>query len=120
MKITTKTRISKLLVSIALVAGSGSISASDQCESWGCISSISVLYVRAEGNTLVGTPLDETLANCTPVSGKYFSLNPAAGNAKEIYSALLASYMSGKKIQLRVVEGSGQCELSYVRFSSSF
>lgn len=113
-------KLLKFLVGLALIVGSSSVFAADECTTWGCISSISELYVNAEGSIIVGTPLDEKLANCTPVSGVFFTLNPSAGNAKEIYSALLAAYMSDKKVQLRIVEGSDQCELSYVRLNSNF
>ena len=92
----------------------------DRCESWGCISTISILTTKSDGVIYVGTPLDETLANCTPVSGAYFTLNPASGNANMVYSALLATYMSGKKINLRVKEGHPQCELDYVHFDAAY
>ncbi|MBN3495879.1 hypothetical protein [Vibrio neptunius] len=87
----------------------------DRCESWGCISTIETLYTNSNGDIYIGTPLDEKRANCTPVSGVYFSLNPSAANADEVYSSLLAAYMAGTKIQLRVKEEHPRCELSYVR-----
>jgi hypothetical protein len=92
----------------------------DKCASWGCISSIETLYTNADGVIYVGTPLDESLANCTPISNVYFSLNPSRQNAEKIYSSLLAAYMSGGKIQLRVKEGTNNCELSYVRLDKNF
>jgi len=92
----------------------------DKCTNRGCVSSISDLVTNADGLIYIGTPLDESLANCTPISNKYFTLNPTAGNAKEVYSSLLAAYISGKKIQLRIKEGHPQCELHYVSLSTSF
>ncbi|MCH2160073.1 MAG: hypothetical protein MK096_14990 [Oleiphilaceae bacterium] len=92
----------------------------DICTTWGCISHISELVTNHAGKIRIATPLDETLANCDAVSGVYFSLDPNAQNFKEMYAAVLAAYMSGKKIQLRVQEGSSECTLSYVRFSSGF
>ncbi|MEX0334654.1 hypothetical protein [Vibrio tubiashii] len=103
---------------VALVAFYSAASFSDECTSWGCISTVETLYTNANGDIYVGTPLNETLANCTPVSNVYFTLNPSAPNASEIYSSLLAAYMSGKKIQLRVQEGHSRCELSYVRLDT--
>jgi len=94
--------------------------ANEQCTTWGCISTISELYTNADGLIYVGTPLDEKLANCTAISGVYFTINPSSGNSKEMYSSLLAAYMSNKKIQLRVKEGHAQCELAYVRLSTEF
>ena len=96
------------------------VSHADECASWGCVSTIESLYTNASGLIYVSTPLDETKANCTVYPGNYFVLNPNAQNKKEIYSSLLAAYMAGRKIQLRVVEGSPNCELSYVRLHTNF
>jgi hypothetical protein len=90
-----------------------------ECTTWGCTSVISDLYTNADGIIYVGTNGDEKKANCTAVSDVYFTLNPSSGNAKEVYSSMLAAFMSGKKIQLRIKEGHAKCELSYVRLSTS-
>lgn len=92
----------------------------DQCASWGCTSTIEQLYTNANGLIYVSTPLDETKANCTVYAGSYFVLNPAAKNFSEVYSSLLAAYMSDSKVQLRIKEGSANCELSYVRLNKNF
>ncbi len=68
----------------------------------------------------VGTNGDETKANCTAVSGVYFTLNPSSANAKEMYSSMLAAFMSEKKVRLRIKEGDAQCELQYVVLSTSY
>lgn len=96
------------------------LSFSDECASWGCISTISELYITTDGDIRVGTPLDEKLASCTPASGVFFTLNQNSANAKEVYSTLLAAYMSEKKIQLRTKDGSPDCELAYVRLQRDF
>ena len=88
--------------------------AANQCASWGCKAKISVLYTSVNGSIYIGTPFDEKAANCTPVAGVYFTLNANGITAKEVYSSLLAAYMSGKEISLRIVEGSSNCELAYV------
>ena len=108
-----------LVVLIGLLA-SLSVAAAERCDSWGCISTISNLYVTSDGVIYVGTPLDEKLANCTPVAGVYFTLDPSSANAKEIYSSMLSAYMSKKKIQLRIKEGDSRCELAYVVLSTTF
>jgi len=94
--------------------------AEDGCKSWGCVSTVSEITTKRNGYIFVATPLDENLANCAPYAGKYFSINPDFKNSREMYSSLLSAYMSSKKIQLRVVEGSQNCELSYVRLSTAF
>lgn len=103
-----------------LILGTSTIASANQCAAWGCISTIEDLYTNADSYIYIGTPLDEKIRNCTPVSGVYFSLDPTSGNAKEIYSSLLAAFTTGKKIQLRIKEGSAHCELSYVRLNSSY
>ena len=102
----------KVLTVIALLASSTSVFAADMCASWGCTSTIETLYTNADGRIYIGTPLDENLANCTTVIDKYFTINPSSGNAKEMYSSILAAYMSDKKVQLRVKEGHPSCELA--------
>ena len=90
-----------------------------ECTTWGCTSTISDLYTNADGLIYVGTNGDETKANCTAISDVYFTLSPSSGNAKEVYSSMLAAFVSGNKIQLRIKEGHDKCELSYVRLSTS-
>lgn len=106
-----------LLLSIVI---STTVFAEGQCNSAGCISTISDLYTNAEGRIYVGTPHDEKAANCTPIADIYFTVNPKAQNAEEMYSTLLAAYMSNKKVQLRVREGHSKCELAYVRLNTNF
>ncbi len=105
-----------------LIAGllfSTQIVAANTCNNTGCISTISLLYTTANGPVYIGTPQDEKLANCTPVKNVYFTLNTNSKNAQEIYSTLLAAYMAGKKVKLRIIEGSSNCELSYVTLDST-
>jgi hypothetical protein len=109
----------KVLIIITILTLSLPVFAVDQCASWGCTSTISTLYTNADGRIYIGTPLDEKLANCSAVSGVYFSINPDSANAKEMYSSVLAAYMSNKKIQLRVKEGNAHCDLAYVRFDTN-
>ncbi len=109
----------KIIMALA-VALSPSITKADECTSAGCISTIESLYTNSSGLIYISTPLDETKANCTAYAGNYFVLNPESPNAKEIYSSLLAAYMSDSKIQLRINEGSPNCELAYVRLNKNF
>ena len=105
-----------LLIPLLLYSTS---SFSEDCTTWGCTSKISELYINTDGSIYVSTDGDETKANCTTVSDIYFTLNPSTGNAKEVYSSILAAFMTGKKIQLRIKEGHAECELSYVRLATS-
>jgi hypothetical protein len=109
----------KLIFGLAFLMVSTTTYAADVCASWGCKAEVSDIYTNADGAIYIGTPLDEKLANCTPVSGVYFTLNPDSGNAKEMYASILAAHMANKKIMLRVKEGHPACELAYVTLSSS-
>ena len=110
----------KILSTLTVLISALSSLSANACTASGCIATISELYTTADGVIYVSTPLDEKLANCTAVSDKYFTINPSSKNAKEMYSSVLAAYMSGKKIQLRVIEGHSQCQLAYVRLSVDF
>lgn len=110
----------KTIILLLITVTSFSAFAADKCTTWGCISTIEELHTNANGDTYIGTPLDETSANCTLISSNRFTLKSDAVNAKEIYSSLLAAYMSDSKIQLRIIEGSAGCELAYVRLSKTF
>ncbi|MCW8876193.1 MAG: hypothetical protein OQK51_03965 [Kangiellaceae bacterium] len=109
-------RIVLVLVGILLSASASAF----ECQPYGCVSTISDLYTNANGYIYVATPDDETKANCTVYPGNYFVLKPESQNADKIYSSLLAAYVSQKKVQLRVVEGSPVCELAYVRMHVDF
>ncbi|MCP4486429.1 MAG: hypothetical protein GY820_03785 [Gammaproteobacteria bacterium] len=91
----------------------------DTCSGTGCISTISEINTKINGDILIGTPFNEKLANCTPVADIYFVLSSGT-NSDKAYSSILSAYISGKKIQLRIVEGSTNCEIDYVRFSEDF
>lgn len=88
------------------------------CSATGCIDKIQMLYVSADGDIYIGMSGDEKLANCTPVSGVYFTLPPTAQNKKEVYSALLAAQMADKVVHVRVKEGTSKCEVLYVALDS--
>ena len=104
----------RILILILGIFATTHVLAADQCQSWGCITTISKLYTTANGPIYVSTPLDEKLANCTPVSDVYFTLDTSSKNVKEVYATLLAAYMAQKEVRLRIIEGSANCELKYV------
>lgn len=110
-------KIIQTIIIAGLLMTSLSSMAANRCTTWGCLSTISTLYTNANGAIYIGTPFDEKLANCSPASGVYFSLDPNAANAKEVYSTLLSSFMTNSVIQLRIKEGSTNCQLAYVRLN---
>ena len=103
-----------ILFILSILVASTQVAYAGSCASWGCKSVVTRLYTTASGPVYIGTAYDETLANCTPESSVYFTLNMSTANAKEIYASVLAAYTSGKEISLRVIEGSSNCEITYV------
>jgi len=110
--------IKLIITTFLLSVSSSSFGAGSYCDTWGCIGTITTLYTTTGGKTYVGMDADEKLANCAPESNVYFTLKNDADD--RVYSSLLSSYVSGKKIQLRVSEGSVGCIISYVRLDASY
>ncbi|QHH96427.1 hypothetical protein [Acinetobacter dispersus] len=94
--------------------------AADQCTTWGCISTIKTLQLNSAGTIYIDVPLDKTPVNCTPYVKTYFVISKSNPYYKEVYATLLSAYLTKSKIQLRVVEGSPNCEIAYVTLSTSF
>lgn len=102
-----------LLAIIALFAFSTLARAT--CINIGCQNEyIDILYVTASGSIYIGTSGVETLSNCQPVGGVYFTLNPSSPNAKYIYATLLTAQAARKKTFVRISELSVGCTVSYV------
>jgi hypothetical protein len=51
---------------------------------------------------------------CTPVSGVYLTLKATHPMFKEIYASLLEATIHNRKVDLRVIAGSPDCEIGYV------
>lgn len=110
----------KKIAAFVLITSISSQIFADQCASWGCISRIENLVLQGSGLVLVNTPLDQSVVNCTMYGNTYFVLNPNQPKYKEVYATLLSAFLTKSKIQLRIVEGSSNCEISYVRLSNAY
>lgn len=75
---------------------------------------VDLLYVRAYGDVSIATSGTETSLNCTPGSDVYLRLHKSDSSSDFIYSALLAAQMANKKVTIRIVEGSPDCQISYI------
>lgn len=103
-----------LIAGIALVATVVPRTASATCASWGCTETINELYVTRGTTTYVGTPGDESLANCTVAGGgTLFWIDHTEAGADRMYSVLLTAKSVGAVVTLRVVEGTNPCKLDY-------
>lgn len=72
------------------------------------------LYLNAAGPVYVATDDDESALNCTPVSNVYLTLNTSDPNADYIYSTLLAAYVAGNPVSIRIDDLSPVCEIRYI------
>jgi len=79
---------------------------------------VSLIYVTSSGLVYVAptTPLAPTPPGfaCSPVSGRYFVLEPNAGNFKQIYAALLTARVSGAPVTLVADPAKATCTIVYV------
>jgi hypothetical protein len=90
------------------------------CTTSGCTGKVTKLYMTASGTLYVGTDGDEKALNCAGgagnggVSGVYMSLKEGDVGKNAMYSLLLTAKTTGKKVRVRVVEGSSDCKVQYV------
>jgi len=112
--------LNKLYIFTLLFFVTSNAIAADQCTTWGCISSIKTLKLNSAGTIHIDVPLDKSTVNCTLSGNAYFTVSKTAPFYKEVYATLLSAYLTKSKIQLRVVEGSSNCEISYVTLSTVY
>ncbi|WP_158246614.1 hypothetical protein [Erythrobacter sp. SAORIC-644] len=76
---------------------------------------ISHLRVSLSGDILIDTTGDESLLNCTLLSGGYITLSASHPGADKIYAMLLSAQAQGKPIgRIRIQDGSSPCHIAYV------
>jgi hypothetical protein len=107
-------KMKKVLMSV-IAMGAIVVSAEAGCASYGCQGLITSLQVTATGNIQVGTDGTETAMNCTPVANSYAELDLSEAGGNAIYSALLTAQTTKKPILIRIVEGSSNCKIAYVK-----
>ena len=84
------------------------------CNSWGCTSTLNILYTKTTGAIFIGTDDNEEKADCKAVSGQYFTVSPTAENKQQIYLSLLTAFNTGREIKIRIKAKSKNCEIAYV------
>jgi uncharacterized membrane protein len=75
---------------------------------------ISALYVTAAGSVYVQPSSSWTGVVCSPVSGSFAILNPAAANFEQLYALLLSAKLSGEQVTLVMDPSQPQCTITYV------
>ena len=105
----------KKILTGAILITALSVSANAVCASYGCTGTVTRLQVTSTGNIQVGIDGDATAMNCTPVANAYSEIDLTAAGGNAIYSALLTAHTTNKPILVRIVEGSSNCEIAYVK-----
>lgn len=102
---------------VLLVSFTQNSLAADSCGGVLCSAvQIKRLYVTASGALYVGTSGDEKLLNCKASANVYLTLPADSKGFDAIYASLLAYQLAGNPVNIRVVEGSDGCDISYVTF----
>ncbi len=75
---------------------------------------ITEMQIDVGATIYVQTSGVEASLNCTPQAGVYLKLNGSTDGGRNIYSALLASQTTGKKLKIRILDNVSPCEITYV------
>lgn len=106
----------KLLATTALIGLTAS-SLYAGCTSTGCSDvTVEKLYMTYNGTLYVGTSGDEKKLNCgsAETAGVYMSLKEGDVGKNAMYSLLLTAKTTGKKVKVRIQEGTPDCRVLYV------
>jgi hypothetical protein len=68
----------------------------------------------AEGQIYIEVPSGGGNLDCTLRENKFMTLKSSHPLFKETYSALLSGSMAGKRMSIRIKNGSDSCEIAYV------
>ena len=89
-----------------------------KCVAGSCAGTVEKLYMTAGGTMYVQIEGDASKLNCTPPGGVYLSLKEGDVGKNAMYSLLLTAKTTGKPITVRIVEGSTDCRVAFVKQSS--
>ena len=98
---------------VCLCAGISGAAFAD-CSTTVCTGQIQRLYTDSSGTLYIGMDGDESLLNCTSPAGQYITLTDDDQYHDRKYAMLLTAMSLGANVGLRIVDGSDNCELSYV------
>ncbi|QUJ67372.1 hypothetical protein KDD30_15245 [Photobacterium sp. GJ3] len=71
-------------------------------------------YLASSGNIYIGAPEGKENLKCDLFEGQYMTLKMNHLLYREIYSTILTGIAAQKSLQIRIVENSPECEVSYV------
>ena len=111
--ITILTLVATIFVGLSFGAANAEAA---ECNGLSCSGKITRLYqngysLRIRTETIIA---DKANLSCNPGTYNYITLYNNADGAKEMNSMLLAAYLSGSHVSLRIKAGVSDCELEYV------
>lgn len=107
----------KKILTTILITGIAASSVYAACNSKMCYNvNVEKLYMTANGTLYVGTSGDESQLNCggAETADVYVSLKEGDVGKNAMYSLLLTAKTTGKKVTIRIQEGSSDCRVVYV------
>lgn len=106
----------KILLTVCLFLLFITLDARAACDSTGCSSKISRIYVSGIPGVVFIQPDEASLSalNCTPAEGLFLSLYRSHPNYTELYAAASLALALNKSVRLRIVESTDDCRLSYI------
>lgn len=102
-----------LMSIVALGAMSTSLYAS--CTTGSCSGKVERIYMTANGTMYVKVEGNAGTLNCTAPGGVYMSLKEGDAGKNSMYSLLLTAQTTGKRVTVRIEEGSSDCRVAFVK-----
>ncbi len=111
-----KVRVGGLLLFAGLSALAPSAFAG--CSAIACNGIVEKIYTRTDGVTFLKIAGDRSLANCTLSAGAYFTLPADVPGGRNILAIAIAAQAAGRELNVRIIEGSTGCTVSYATLDS--
>ena len=106
----------KVLMSIIAMSAMAASANAGSCVASGCYAvNIKELLVTNTGSIFIQTDGAESALDCTSPGNVYMVLDASNPGQKAMYSLLLTKQTTNKPVSIRIVNGSGNCKVSYVK-----
>ena len=85
------------------------------CSNIACTATVKEFYLRNADAIYISINDDLTPLNCDPLGDRYLTLESTHKNAQQIYAALLSAKATKSNVKFRIVQGSANCAIDYIR-----
>lgn len=75
---------------------------------------LDTVAVHSNGNIYFEVSGVETALSCSPVAGRWIAVNQSQNNYKEMYTALLANQLAGKRVNVFLDTSSATCQVLFI------